>query len=100
MQSLNIFIVILSFVSFFFANNVIPKAEYNFVNLRKEIFHTKPAMAIAEGLFNKIGNFSIKVDKKSGEKGEQLQGVTMHEKSNLGTGNKSVIKAKYIRIKR
>jgi len=94
MQSLNIFIVLLSFVSFFFANNVIPKAEYNFVNLRKEIFHTKPAMAIAEGLFNKIGNISIKVDKKSGEKGEQLQGVTMHEKSNLGTGNKSVIKAK------
>lgn len=94
MKSLMIFIFGLSIVSFFFANNVIPKAEYKFVNLRKEILQTKPAMAIAEGQFNTIGNSNIKVDKKSGDNGELLEGVTMHVKSNLGTGNKTVIKSK------
>ena len=35
MKSLSVFIVLLAVVSFFFANNVIPAAEYNFYNLRK-----------------------------------------------------------------
>lgn len=94
MRVLIIFIFGLSFVSFFFANNVIPKAEYKFVNLRKEILQTKPAMAIAEGQFNTIGNSNIKVDKKSGANGELLEGVTMHIKSGEGMGNKTVIKSK------
>lgn len=94
MKALTLFILLLSFSAFFFANNVIPKAEYKFINLRKDILQTKPAMAIAEGQFNTIGNSNIKVDKKSGENGEFLEGVTMHVKSNLGFGNKTVIKAK------
>ncbi|MGX7666273.1 LptF/LptG family permease [Flavobacterium pedocola] len=94
MKVLTIFIVSLSFIAFFFANNVIPRAEYKFINLRKDILQTKPAMAIAEGQFNTIGNSNIKVDKKSGDNGEFLDGVTMHVKSNQGYGNKTVIKAK------
>ncbi|WP_313805973.1 LptF/LptG family permease [Flavobacterium sp.] len=94
MKSLIFFIVGLSIVSFFFANNVIPKAEYKFINLRKEILQTKPAMAIAEGQFNTIGNSNIKVGKKSGDNGELLEDVTMHIKSNTGSGNKTVIKSK------
>lgn len=94
MKALTVFIFLLSFAAFFFANNVIPKAEYKFINLRKDILQTKPAMAIAEGQFNTIGNSNIKVDKKSGENGELLEGVTMHVKSNQGFGNKTVIKAK------
>lgn len=80
MRSLSIFIFALSIVAFFFANNVIPKAEYKFINLRKNIIQRKPAMAIAEGQFNAIGNFNIKVDKKSGENGEKLTGVTIHKR--------------------
>lgn len=94
MKALTVFIFLLSFAAFFFANNVIPKAEYKFINLRKDILQTKPAMAIAEGQFNTIGNSNIKVDKKTGENGELLEGVTMHIKSNQGFGNKTVIKAK------
>ncbi|ESU28295.1 hypothetical protein FLJC2902T_16440 [Flavobacterium limnosediminis JC2902] len=94
MKGLTIFIFLLSFAAFFFANTVIPKAEYKFINLRKDILQTKPAMAIAEGQFNTIGNSNIKVDKKTGENGEFLEGVTMHVKSNQGFGNKTVIKAK------
>ncbi|MEJ2113875.1 MAG: LptF/LptG family permease, partial [Flavobacteriaceae bacterium] len=52
MASLSVFIVILGVVTFFFSNNVIPWAEYNSFNLRKNIAKLKPAMAIAEGQFN------------------------------------------------
>ena len=88
------FILLLSIGAFFFANNVIPYAEFKFTNFRKNIAQVKPAMAIAEGQFSTIGNINIKVDKKTGENGEFLEGVTMHKKSNLGEGAKTVIKSK------
>lgn len=95
MKMLTITIGILAFVSFFFANNVIPDAQYKFINLRKTIVQQKPAMAIAEGQFNTIGTSNIKVDKKSGDNGEFLEGVTMHVKNNnMGLGANTIIKAK------
>ena len=95
MKMLTIAIGILSLVSFFFSNNVIPDAQYKFINLRKTIVQQKPAMAIAEGQFNTIGTSNIKVDKKSGKNGEKLTGVTMHVKnSNMGLGANTIIKAK------
>lgn len=95
MKMLTITIGILAFVSFFFANNVIPEAQYKFINLRKTIVQQKPAMAIAEGQFNTIGTSNIKVDKKSGDNGEFLEGVTMHVKNNnMGLGANTIIKAK------
>jgi lipopolysaccharide export system permease protein len=94
MRVLIIFIFLLSIVAFWFSNNVIPFAEYKFVNFRKNIAQAKPAMAIAEGQFNDVGFYNIKVNKKSGENGNILTGVTIHEKpSNMGE-NKTVIKAK------
>ncbi len=95
MKGLTIFILILSITSFFFANNVIPYAEYKFINFRKNIAQRKPAMAIAEGQFSQIGLYSIKVDKKTGENGNHLTGVTIHKKSINGEGVRTVIKAKY-----
>ena len=95
MRGLTIFIFILSITSFFFANNVIPYAEYKFINFRKNIAQRKPAMAIAEGQFSQIGLYSIKVDKKTGENGNHLTGVTIHKKSINGEGVRTVIKAKY-----
>jgi len=95
MRGLTIFIIILSITSFFFANNVIPYAEYKFINFRKNIAQRKPAMAIAEGQFSQIGFYSIKVDKKTGENGNHLTGVTIHKKSTNGDGVRTVIKAKY-----
>lgn len=91
---LSFFILFLSVASFFFANNIIPFAEYKFINFRKDIAQMKPAMAIAEKQFNDIGAFNIKVEKKSGENGNQLTGVTIHKKSNTFDGSKNVIKAK------
>lgn len=94
MRVLVIFIFFLSIVAFWFANNVIPYAEYKFTNFRKNIAQAKPAMAIAEGQFNDVGFYNIKVNKKSGENGNILTGVTIHEKPNNMGENKTVIKAK------
>ncbi|QBN17280.1 LptF/LptG family permease [Flavobacterium nackdongense] len=94
MKSLIIFISILSVIAFLFANNVIPYAEYKFINFRRNIAQLKPALAIAEGQFSNVGLYSIKVNKKSGVNGNTLTGITIHKKSAVGEGNKTVIKAK------
>ena len=94
MRSLTVFILLLSIVAFFFANNVIPYAEYKFINFRRNIAQVKPAMAIAEGQFSDVGVYSIKVEKKSGENGKYLSGVTIHKKAAVGAGSNTVIKAK------
>ncbi|GAB4165609.1 MAG: hypothetical protein Tsb0033_27380 [Winogradskyella sp.] len=91
MRSLSVFIVILGIACFFFANNVIPWGEYNFYNLRRNIAKVKPALAIAEGQFNDIGNINIKVDKKTGDRGQYLENVIIHDKSSARVGNFKVI---------
>lgn len=93
MRGLIIFIAFLSVIAFFFANNVIPYAEYKFINFRKNIAQLKPAMAITEGQFSEVGFYNIKVNKKSGENGNKLTGITIHKKSLSGDGSKTVIKA-------
>ncbi|WP_253469105.1 LptF/LptG family permease [Flavobacterium sp. HSC-61S13] len=93
MRVLSIFITSLALLSFWFANDVIPKSEYQFINLRREILQTKPAMAIAAGQFNDLGKINIKIDKKTGKQGQYLENVTMHIKSNVGYENKTVIKS-------
>lgn len=94
LKFLTFFILILSFAAFIFANNVIPFAEFKFINFRKEIAQIKPAMAIAEGQFSDVGTYNIKVDKKSGTNGNFLTGITIHKKSKNFDGSKNVIKAK------
>ena len=92
MRSLGVFIFGLSIVTFFFANNVIPTAEFNFYNLRKNIAKKKPAMAIAKGQFNQIGDLiNIKVKDKSGDRGQYLEEVIVHKKKNKTDGNHTVI---------
>ena len=94
MRSLSVFIVILGVTTFFFSNNVIPWAQYNSYNLRKNIAKLKPAMAIAEGQFNDIGNINIKVGKKSGDRGQYLKDVVIHKKPSSGVGNYTTILSK------
>jgi lipopolysaccharide export system permease protein len=93
MKTLSIFIVLLSIVAFFFANNAIPWSEFKFRNLRRNIAQENPSMAIAEGQFNEIDkSTNIKVDRKYGEEERQLENVTMHLLR--GTKNAVVIKAR------
>jgi lipopolysaccharide export system permease protein len=94
MRSLSVFILLLAVTTFFFSNNVIPSAEFKFNSLRRNIAKVKPAMAIAEGQFNKIGNINIQVKKKSGDRGQFLEDVTIHQKTSNRPGNFTVIKAR------
>ncbi len=95
MRSLSVFIIGLAITTFFFANNVIPSAEFNFYNLRKNIAKKKPAMVIAKGQFNQIGELiNIKVKDKSGDRGQFLEGVTIHKKNKVSDGNYTVIVSK------
>ncbi len=94
MKTLIYFITILSVLAFFFANNVIPYAEYKFINFRRNIAQVKPALAIAEGQFSQVGTYNIKVEKKSGNNGRFLSGITIHKLSSIGAGSNTVIKAK------
>lgn len=95
LRVLSIFIIGLSILAFIFANNIIPKAEFKFITLRTTIAQQKPSMLIGSGQFNDVGNsYNIKVDKKSGEEGTFLEGVTIHKKAQNGMGVNVVIKAK------
>ncbi|MFB9055569.1 LptF/LptG family permease [Mariniflexile ostreae] len=89
MSGLSVFIVALAILMFFIANTVIPWANFNFYNLRKNIAKVQPAMAIAQGQFNEIETYNIKVEEKSGDKGQFLKDVIIHIKQ-----DNTVIKAK------
>ncbi|MCC1484234.1 LptF/LptG family permease [Winogradskyella immobilis] len=91
MRSLSIFIIALGFGCFLFSNNVIPWGEYNFYNLRRNIAKVKPALAIAEGQFNEIGDINIWVEEKSGDRGQFLKDVKIHKKKSSASGNYTII---------
>lgn len=95
MKGLSVFIVGIGITTFFFANNVIPWAEINSYNLRKNIAKLKPAAFIAEGQFNQLDDgFNIKVDKKSGDSDKFLEGVTIHKKGADRRSNTTTIRSK------
>ena len=95
MKGLSIFIIALGITTFFFSNNVIPWAEYNSYNLRKNIAKLKPAMVIAKGQFNEVGSeYNIKVADKSGDRGQFLKEVLIHQKKGNQSGNFTTIYAK------
>jgi lipopolysaccharide export system permease protein len=94
MSGLSVFIVILGTTTFFFSNNVIPWAEYNSFNLRKNIAKLKPAMYLAKGQFNEIGTYSIKFNDRSGDRGQFLKDVIIHIKGTDGRTNATTIKSK------
>ncbi|WP_248723083.1 LptF/LptG family permease [Seonamhaeicola sp. ML3] len=94
MAGLSIFIVGLAITTFFFSNNVIPWSKLKSYNLRRNIAKLKPAMAIAEGQFNEIMNYNIKVESKSGDNDQYLEDVIIHIKGPDGRQNATTIKSK------
>ena len=79
--------------SFYFSNYVIPYGEVKSYNLRRNLAKLKPAIAIREGIFNDLGQMSIKVKRKYGENKRLLEDVIIHEKTD-DYKNRIVIKAK------
>ncbi|WP_431121427.1 LptF/LptG family permease [Flagellimonas flava] len=97
MRSLIVFVLFLGVVTFFFANNIIPKSEQKMFNLRRNIAKVKPAAAITEGVFSDFEGtgegMNIKVDRKYGEQDRFLDNVIIHIKDKQAV-NTTVIKAK------
>ncbi|MGM0635436.1 MAG: LptF/LptG family permease [Bacteroidota bacterium] len=93
MKSLIFFIVLLAYATFLFSNTIIPWAEFKAINLKNNIAKVKPAMAILEGVFTEIGDYNIKVDKKTGDNDQFLHNVIIHKKEKRHSGNYTVIKS-------
>ena len=76
---LSIFHIFLGIGTFYFSNHVIPYGELKSYNLRKNLAKLKPTLAIREGIFNEIGQYNIKVEKKYGDNNRFLKNVIIHE---------------------
>ena len=92
MTSLIIVHLTLGIGALYFSNNVIPYGELKSYNLRRNLAKLKPAIAIREGVFNDLGQMSIKVKRKYGLDDRLLEDVIIHEKTKDYT-NRIVIKA-------
>jgi len=66
MQPLIVFVLVVSIGAFFFANNVIPKANLKFYSLLHDIRVQKPAMNIKPNMFyNEMEGLTIRIKSKS-----------------------------------
>ena len=94
MRSLTVFILLLGFATFLFANKVIPASQKKFIDLRKNIVKLKPARVIVANQFNEIGDINLKVGNKYGDNDQYLDNVIIHKRNAAKPGNFTVIKSK------
>ncbi|SHJ54037.1 lipopolysaccharide export system permease protein [Hymenobacter daecheongensis DSM 21074] len=79
--------------SFWFNDNIVPKANLSAYSLLWDLRQQKLALDIREGVFyNGIPGYTIKVNQKLGEDGDVLMGVMIYDHTN-GRGNSTVILA-------
>lgn len=82
MRPLIVFALLLSYVTFLFANYVIPYATLKFKTLYSDIYYKKPAFDLKEGVFfTHIPNYAIKVGKKYAD-GKTIGNVLIFEQGN------------------
>jgi lipopolysaccharide export system permease protein len=80
MKPMLILIITLSVGTFYFSNYVLPIANLKQRTIIYDLQSKDPTFAISEGVFNKINDTSIKVDRKDKETGE-LYGLLIYEKN-------------------
>ncbi len=74
--------ILLSGITFMFANYVIPYATLKFKTLYTDIYYKKPAFDLKEGVFfTHIPNYAIKVGKKDAD-GKTIRNVLIYEQGN------------------
>ena len=89
--------LILCFITFLFANYVIPVANLKFASIYNDILRKSPAFNLKDGVFyNGFRGFSIKVAKKEKDK-STLRNILIYEQSNgpqdnLVTSEKGIMK--------
>lgn len=92
-RPLVVLVLLLSFVNFFFVNNVYPYAILNQSNLYLNIKKKKPALALVEGSFNSdLPGYQIKFEEKYGEDKNLLKNVLIYDLTG-NRGNQKVITA-------
>ena len=92
-RMLILFMVLLSIGVFFTFNNLQPWSNRKFVALRDSIKNKQPSLAISQGIFNNVQDFSIKVARKTGENEQYLHDIVIH-KLGINGDTRTVIKAK------
>ena len=81
MRPLLITAFVIAFISFLFANYIIPVANLKSNTLKYDIIVSKPAFDIKEGVFyDKIDGYIIKIGKK-GKDGSSISNVIIYEKT-------------------
>ena len=85
--------LLLSIAVFFTFNNLQPWSNRKVRALRESIKEKQPSLAINQGIFSNVQDFSIKVGKKTGENGEFLHDIVIH-KLGVDKLSRTVIKAK------
>ena len=92
MRPLIITTIIISGAAFYFANNILPIANYKMFSLRYDVKKQKPALFIKEGVFyNGLDGYIVRVNKKS-EDGKTLFGIMIYDHTE-GRGNTKLIQA-------
>ena len=82
MRPLIFFAILLSYITFLFANYVIPYATLKFKTLYSDIYYKKPAFDLKEGVFfTHITNYAIKIGKKDPD-GKTIHNVLIYEQGN------------------
>lgn len=97
MRPLFIVSLFLCFLAFLFANYIMPVAVLKSKTLLGDIYITKPAFELKEGVFyNKIEGFAIKIGKK--ENDSIIHDVIIYERGNALQDNFIVAKSGVMRI--
>ncbi|MDQ3073803.1 MAG: LptF/LptG family permease, partial [Bacteroidota bacterium] len=85
-------VTLITISAFFFANNVIPRANLKFKSLLWDIRQQRPALDIKEGVFyGGLDNYSIRITKKD-KNSQKIEGITIYDHTN-GRGNVVVMVA-------
>lgn len=92
-RTLIVFMLLLSIAVFFTFNNLQPWSNRKVRALRESIKEKQPSLAINQGIFSNVQDFSIKVGKKTGENREFLHDIVIH-KLGVDKLSRTVIKAK------
>lgn len=92
LRPLIVFIGFLAVGAFFFANNVIPVANFESESLLDNIRNSKPALSIQPGVFfTGIDGYAIKVDEKYGPNQSKLRKVLIYDHSRQAGNTKVVV---------
>ena len=84
---------VLAVGAFWFNETIVPRANLKAYSLLWDVRQQKLALDIREGVFyNGIPGYTIKVDKKTGENGDQLHGVMIYDHTQK-SGNATVMLA-------